>query len=169
MTYRHSHHKYGTLKSDRLNAHVQFSEPTIGSCERALRCLVWKIINQKEVVLNHVFKIVVMVINTDPRVRGRLVASMLFFFRRIPHLYMYKCFFFQILMSARSLELVIKFVSILLGNSSVIVHMDIYLSLPKHADSMVSNKLNCCVTYDYIETGDRARSKICHHERFCHF
>ena len=31
MTFRHSHHKNGTLKSDRLNACFQFLEPTIGS------------------------------------------------------------------------------------------------------------------------------------------
>ena len=31
MTFRHSHHKNGTLKLDRLNACFQFSEPRIGS------------------------------------------------------------------------------------------------------------------------------------------
>ena len=31
MTFRHSHHKNGTLKSDRLNACFQFLEPKIGS------------------------------------------------------------------------------------------------------------------------------------------
>ena len=36
MTFRHSHHKNGILKSERLNVCFQFLEPTIGSCERAL-------------------------------------------------------------------------------------------------------------------------------------
>ena len=31
MTFRHSHHRNGTLKSDRLNACFQFSEPRAGS------------------------------------------------------------------------------------------------------------------------------------------
>ena len=31
MTFRHSHHKYETLKSDRLNAFFQFLEPKIES------------------------------------------------------------------------------------------------------------------------------------------
>ena len=37
MTFRHSHHENGILKSDRLNACFQFSEPRIGSCEWAFR------------------------------------------------------------------------------------------------------------------------------------
>ena len=36
MTFRHFHHKNGTLKSDRLNACFQFLEPKIGSLKTDL-------------------------------------------------------------------------------------------------------------------------------------